>query len=162
VAIFRFYESDTSKDAANYTKRCTNHKLTNSHCYSGDRVETVLLRGAEDKPAKKTQEATFASELKEELVQAIIHGNVDRIRKLQADNKGIINAKDKEDKPMLLVAIEANQKASFDCMIELGVNIDGKDKHGFTGLHKAAMQRRTEMGDQTYSPEGLSVKRQQR
>jgi len=31
-------------------------------------------------------------------------------------------------------------------MIELGVNIDGKDKHGFTGLHKAAMQRRTEMG----------------
>ena len=105
----------------------------------------MLLRGAEEKPAKK-EEAAFPSEVKEELAQAILHSNVDRIRKLEAEHKGIINTKNLEGKPMFSLSLEANQKASFDCMIELGVNIDGKDRNGFTALHKAGMQRRTEMG----------------
>ncbi len=91
--------------------------------------------------------SSIAVEKKDELAQAIMHGNTGRIRKLEAENPGIINEKDRDGKPMFFNAIDKNQMGSLTCMYELGMDLEVKDKHRRNGLHIAGMQRRREIAE---------------
>jgi len=84
-------------------------------------------------------------EAQDELVQSIRNGNTGRITALEAENPGIINAKDKDQTPFFFEAIIRDQKGSLDCMIELKIDLDAKDKHGRSAQDIAKLYKRKEI-----------------